>query len=86
MGNSEYFIKRVYELIGELKIPLIDEIIYDDVKIKSPAMEIKLNFEQDESIIRGFLGLADYFHSIVLKKKDRFYIPQDDILFTLESN
>ncbi|MFX1273470.1 MAG: hypothetical protein ACFFBP_12280 [Promethearchaeota archaeon] len=86
MGNSEYFIKRVYELIGELKIPLIDEIIYDDVKIKSPAMEIKLNFEQDEAIIRGFLGLADYFHSIVLKKKDRFYIPQDDILFTLESN
>lgn len=86
MGNSEYFIKRVYELIAELKIPLIDERIYDDVKIKSPAMEIKLNFEQDESIIRGFLGLAEYFHSIVLKKKDRFYIPQDEILFTLESN
>jgi len=71
-------------LIGELKIPLIDERVYDTIKIKSSSMEINFIFEQDESVIRGFLGLSEYFHSIVLKKKERFFIPVDEILFIME--
>ena len=42
-------------------------------------------FEEDESVIRGFLGLAEYFHSVILKKDDEFYIPHSSILFKLES-
>ena len=72
-------------MIGELKIPLIDERVYDTIKIKSPRMEINFVFEQEESVISGFLGLSEYFHSIVLKKKEKFYIPVDEILFVMES-
>ena len=88
MGKSELFIKRVYELINELKIPLIDERIYDDVKFKSKGAisEIKFLFEEDEEVIRGFLGLADYFHTVVIKDKDKFYIPHNRKLFVLESS
>ena len=88
MAKTELFIKRVYELVSEMKIPLIDERIYDDVKFKSKSAvaDIKFVFEEDEEVIRGFLGLADYFHSLVIKDKDKFYIPHDKKLFLLESS
>ena len=87
MGKNELFVKRVYDIISELKIPLIDERVYDKVNFssKSAVGKIIFKFEQDESVIRGFLGLADYFHTIVIKEKDKFYIPGDSLLYLLES-
>lgn len=42
-------------------------------------------FDKDESIIRGFLSLAQYYHTIVIKKAERFFIPVSDMLLKLES-
>jgi hypothetical protein len=87
MPKRELFIKRVYEIVNELKIPLIDERVYDSVKFStsSAVAAVVFKFEEDESVIRGFLGLAEYFHTVVIKKKDEFYIPHASILFRLES-
>jgi len=86
MGKSELFIKRVYDIVNELKIPLIDEKVYEKVKFstKSTIVTIIFSFLDEESIIRGFLGLADFFHTIVIKKKDKFYILINSALFRLE--
>ena len=86
MGKNELFIKKVYDIINELKIPLIDERVYEKVKFntKSTIGTIIFTFEDDESVIRGFLGLTDYFHTVVIKEKDKFYIPTVSTLFRLE--
>ncbi|MBY9017280.1 MAG: hypothetical protein KGD66_00465 [Candidatus Lokiarchaeota archaeon] len=84
MSSTEYFITRVYELVSELKIPLIDERVYDNVKIKSNGTIVKIIFDQDESVIYGFLGLSEYYHSIVIKQKDKFIIPAEMITYSLE--
>ncbi|GAH85845.1 unnamed protein product [marine sediment metagenome] len=80
MPKRELFIKRVYEIVNELKIPLIDERVYDKVTFSGAAAIAKVvfKFEEDESVIRGFLGLAEYFHTVVIKTKDQFYIPAPD--------
>ena len=87
MPKRELFIKRVYEIVNELKIPLIDERVYDTVKFSTSAAVAAVIFkvEEDESVIRGFLGLAEYFHTVVIKRKDEFYIPHASILFRLIS-
>lgn len=87
MKDKELFHKIVYEIVSELKIPLLDDRVHDKVKINaSPAIsKVKFTFEEDEQIIRGFLGLAEYFHSIVLKDNDEYYIPHEKLLFVLES-
>ncbi|MFW9829295.1 MAG: hypothetical protein ACFFEY_17095 [Candidatus Thorarchaeota archaeon] len=87
MPKRELFIKRVYEIVNELKIPLIDERVYDSVKFSTSAAvaAVVFKFEEDESVIRGFLGLAEYFHTVVIKRKDEFYIPHASILFRLIS-
>ena len=87
MGKDELFVKRVYEIVNELKIPLIDERVYDDVAFSSKAeiANVIFEFDEDESVIRWFLGLAEYFHSVIIKKKDSFFIPHGKMLFTLES-
>lgn len=87
MAKNELFIKRVYEIVNELKIPLIDERVYDKVNFSSKAAiaTVLFTFDEDESVIRGFLGLAEYFHTVIIKAKDSFYIPHDSMLFTLES-
>ncbi|MFX1328813.1 MAG: hypothetical protein ACFE91_11855 [Promethearchaeota archaeon] len=87
MNKQENFMKRAYEIVSELKLPLIDDRIKDKVKFKSnnATVTIKFLFEKDESIIRGFLGLAEYFHTVIIKQKDKFYIPHDHKLFILES-
>ena len=74
MPKRELFIKRVYEIVNELKIPLIDERVYDKVTFSGSAAIAKVvfKFEEDESVIRGFLGLAEYFHTVVIKTKDQF--------------
>ena len=85
MGSAELFIKRVYEIVSELKIPLIDERVYDKVSIKTNnSTDIQFVFDEDESVIRGFLGLADYFHTVVIKKKEKFYIPNDGTCYVLK--
>jgi len=77
----------VYEIVNELKIPLIDERVYDKVTFNSGSAiaTIIFRFEEDESVIRGFLGLAEYFHTVVIKRKDEFFIPHGSILFRLIS-
>ena len=88
MAKKELFIKRVYEIVKELKIPLIDERVYDNVKFNEGncSTVISFKFEEDESVIRGFLGLAEYFRTVVIKKKELFYIPHESLLFRLESS
>lgn len=87
MPKRELFIKRVYEIVNELKIPLIDERVYDKVSFSTGAAiaSVIFRFEEDESVIRGFLGLAEYFHTVVIKRKDEFFIPHASILFRLIS-
>ena len=87
MAKKELFLKRVYEIVNELKIPLIDERVYHKVTLQAgkATTAVLFRFEEDESVIRGFLGLAEYFHTVVIKQKDVFYIPNGSILFTLES-
>ena len=66
MAKKELFIKRVYEIVNELKIPLIDERVYEKVNFNPGAgiVNVIFKFEEDESVIRGFLGLAEYFHTV----------------------
>ena len=77
----------MYEIVNELKIPLIDERVYDRVAFSTSAAiaSVIFKFEEDESVIRGFLGLAEYFHTVVIKRKDEFFIPHASILFRLIS-
>ncbi|MGV9172348.1 MAG: hypothetical protein ACOC44_10715 [Promethearchaeia archaeon] len=86
-GSDELFVKRVYEIVNELKIPLIDERVYDKVNIsgKRAIITAEFKFEEDEAVIRGFLGLAEYFHTVIVKRKDAFYIPHNSMLFVLEN-
>jgi len=88
LPKRELFIKRVYEIVNELKIPLIDERVYDKATFSTGAAiaRVVFKFEEDESVIRGFLGLAEYFHTVVIKVKDQFYIPHASILFNLISS
>ncbi|MHA1727143.1 MAG: hypothetical protein ACTSWY_00235 [Promethearchaeota archaeon] len=88
MAKKELFIKRVYEIVNELKIPLIDERVYYKVELNEgrAITEVEFRFEEDESVIRGFLGLAEYFHTVVIKRKEKFFIPNGEIIFKLESD
>ena len=88
MAKKELFIKRVYEIVNELKIPLIDERVYEKVAFNAGVLivNITFKFEEDESVIRGFLGLAEYFHTVVIKRKDEFFIPHASLLFRLLSS
>ena len=88
MNKKENFLKRVYEIVSELKLPLIDERVQDNVKFKSnnATVTIKFLFEEDKAVMRGFLGLAEYFHTVIIKQKDKFFIPHDHKLFILESS
>ena len=87
MAKKELFIKRVFEIVNELKIPLIDERVYEKVNFNagSSIANVIFKFEEDESVIRGFLGLAEYFHTVVIKRKDEFFIPHSSLLFRLMS-
>ena len=87
MAKKELFIKRVYEIVQELKIPLVDERVYSKAEILEPryGTQVIFTFEEDESVIRGFLGLAEYYHTIVLKKKELFFISSGSIIFKLNA-
>jgi hypothetical protein len=85
--KKELFTKRVYEIVQELKIPLVDERVYSDAEIREGRYGsiVSFSFEEDESVIRGFLGLAEYYHTIVLKRKNDFFISSGTILFKLNA-
>lgn len=87
MAKKEIFLKMVFDIASELKIPLVDEKVYDRAVIDEsrPMTSVTFAFDGDESVIRGFLGLAQYYRSIVIKKAGNFYIPVPDLLFRLES-
>ncbi|MFX0175259.1 MAG: hypothetical protein ACFE85_03400 [Candidatus Hodarchaeota archaeon] len=86
MTRNEEFIQKVYEIVTELKVPLIDEIIHERAKFNGnkAITLIRFVYEKDEAVIRGFLGLAAYFHTIIIKDKNKFYIPNGKQLYTLE--
>lgn len=86
MSRKEVFVKTVFGVASELKIPLVDELVYDRVTIDESraATSVTFAYDDDESVVRGFLGLAQYYRSIVIKKGDKFFIPVSDMLFRLE--
>ena len=87
MAKKELFLKRTYEIVNELKIPLIDERVYKNIDTNESRCTVILTFEfdEDESVIRGFLGLAEYFHTVVIKQKETFLIPNGTVLFVLKA-
>ena len=66
---------------------MIDERVYSKVQVQEakPTVSVNFMFEEDESVIRGFLGLAEYFHTVVIKNKEKFLISVPDLLFKLET-
>ena len=84
--NTEEYINKVYETVKEMKIPLVDDKVYDGVKSsgKEYGTEVTFKYEGDEEVIMGFLGLAQYFKTLIIRKKDTFLIPTDCALFVLE--
>jgi hypothetical protein len=87
MAKKDLYTKRVYEIVEELKIPLIDERLCESTVIREAAFGsiVTFRFELDESTIRNFLGLCIRYDTVVIKKKDLFYIPTSSILFKLEN-
>ncbi|MHA1649058.1 MAG: hypothetical protein ACTSYB_02600 [Candidatus Helarchaeota archaeon] len=83
--DKEAFVKRVYEIVNEMKIPLIDDRVYNKCVIAKGrcSVEILFKYDGDESVIKGFLGLADYYHTVVVRKQYSFVIPHSAILFEL---
>lgn len=87
MTNNQDLIELANKILSEQKIPLIDEKIYDKFKIKTgnSISFIKFVYENDENIIQGFLGLADFFHPVVFKEKKKFFIINGKQIYVLES-
>ena len=81
--DKEDFVKRVYENVNEMKIPLIDERVYNKAVIGKTAVRITFKYEGDDSVIKGFLGLADYYHTVVIRQSYAFYIPWSATIFEL---
>ncbi|MFX1449515.1 MAG: hypothetical protein ACFFCM_01650 [Promethearchaeota archaeon] len=82
--DKEDFIKKVYEIVNEMKIPLIDERVYEKAEIKKGNVSVVFKYEGDESVIKGFLGLAEYYHTVVIRKGYIFFIPISTITFELQ--
>ena len=87
MADNQELLDVANRILSEQKIPLIDENIYDKFKIKSSnsISFIKFKYENDENVIQGFLGLADFFHTVVFKEKDKFFIINGKQIYGLES-
>jgi len=84
--DKDAFVKRVYVFVNEMKIPLIDDKKYFKCNIIPQRATVHIVFKYEEgedSTVKGFLGLADYYHTVVIKVKDSFYIPIGSILFEL---
>lgn len=87
MTDNYDLLEITNKILSEQKIPLIDENIYDKFKIKksNSLSFIKFKFDNDENIIQGFLGLADFFHTVVFKEKEKFFIINEKQIYVLES-
>ena len=87
MTDNQNLIETAKKILTEQKIPLIDGKIYDKFKVKNSnsISFVKFAYENDESIIQGFLGLADFFHTVVFKEKDKFFIINGKQIYVLES-
>jgi len=72
-------------MIDQMKIPIIDQRFHDKAKFNTSEAitTVLFEFDEEESVIRGFLTLAEYFHTIVIREGDEFIIPHDFILFRL---
>ena len=81
--DKEDFVKKVYEIVNEMKIPLIDERVYEKAQIARGGVNVVFKYEGDESVIKGFLGLAEYYHTVVIRKGYDFFIPVSSIIFEL---
>jgi len=46
-------------------------------------VEVEFKFEEDLDLIRSFIGIADYFKTVVLEEEDEFYIPHENLVFKL---
>jgi hypothetical protein len=82
------FVKKVFDLATELKIPILDERTLTDVKINASALSWNVRMKVspgDEGPIKAFLALAQYFRSVIIKKGDTFYIPHGAESYKLES-
>lgn len=82
--DKDDFVKKVYEIVNEMKIPLIDERVYEKAEIRKGSVDVLFKYEGDESVIKGFLGLAEYYHTVVIRKAYIFYIPISSITFELQ--
>ncbi len=83
----KFFVKKVFDLATELKIPILDEKTVSDLKINPGAVAwvIEMKVEpEDETPIKAFLALAQYFRSIIIKRGDVFYIPHGSESYKLE--
>ncbi|MEM2110188.1 MAG: hypothetical protein QW327_06895 [Candidatus Odinarchaeota archaeon] len=82
------FVKKVFDLATELKIPILDEKTVSDLKTNPGAtawvIEMKVQPE-DDGPIKAFLALAQYFRSIIIKRGDVFYIPHGAESYKLEA-
>jgi len=87
MSNNQELLEIANKILFEQKIPLINEMIYDKFKIKSnnSLSFMKFKYENDENVVQGFLGLADFFHTVVFKEKDKFFIINEKQIYILES-
>ena len=82
------FVKRVFDLATELKIPILDERTLTDVSVNAGALcwNVRLKVSPgDEGPIKAFLALAQYFRSVIIKKGDAFYIPHGAESYKLEA-
>ncbi|MHA1836028.1 MAG: hypothetical protein ACTSYQ_03780 [Candidatus Odinarchaeia archaeon] len=82
------FVKKVFDLATEMKIPILDERTLSDVKVNTGALcwSIRMKVQpEDDGPIKAFLALAQYFKSIIIKKGDAFYIPHGSESYKLES-
>jgi len=75
-------VKKMSKNKNEQLFNTVDKVTFS---AGSAIANVIFKFEEDESVIRGFLGLAEYFHTVVIKRKDEFFIPHASILFRLMS-
>lgn len=85
LGLNEILIKNVMELANEAKIPVIDGNVYEKfkAKTKNALVEVDFEFKEDLDLIRSFIGLADYFKTLIIEDEDEFYIPHENMIFIL---
>ena len=88
MGKNKLYFDIIDKVANELKVPLIKDDILDKFKTnKNRALyTMKFKFTEDSSVIKGFFGLANYYHSIVIQNGEKFYLSIKNSLYILEND